>query len=158
MAKKTNSSRGRSSGANGSRSRSTYHDVMSLVGGLLEGQQRNGAEKIGVLANNARKLASDMEDLPHVTAYVEMGADRLDEFAEYVNDTSLEEILSDGAAFAKRNPLPTLGLAAVAGFCAIRITALPKILRRTSARRRQSQTTGSHPPQANGAKRTSATA
>jgi hypothetical protein len=116
--------------------RNTYHDVMSLVGTLLQGQQRNGAEKIGLLADNARKLASDMHDLPHVTAYVELGADRLDDFADYVNDTPLEEMISDGAEFAKRNPIPTIGIAAIAGFCATRMISMPGVSRRASPRRR----------------------
>lgn len=150
MARKPTSSRRRDDRSNGRRSaHSTYHDVMSLVGTLFQGQQRNGAEKIGILADSARKLASDMQDLPHVTAYVARGADRLDEFADYVNDTPLEDMISDGAAFAKRNPIPTIGIAAIAGFCATRMISMPNVSRRALSRRRP-RANGSAVAQTNG--------
>lgn len=89
---------------------------MALASTLAEGRKHAAAERITELASAARNVTTTFEDLPYLRDYTEAAADRLDEFAVYVDDTDLQEILEDMVSFAKRQPMATLALTVAAGF------------------------------------------
>jgi hypothetical protein len=93
-----------------------YNDILGIAGTLLRGRQKVGAEKIGSFADAARNLAHDLPDIPNVQTYVKAAADQMENLAEYVAGHSLEQIVEDGTAVAKRYPIATAAFAIAAGF------------------------------------------
>ena len=115
----TSSSSAKSS--RGSNSVPFYSDIISLAGSLLRSRQESGAEKIGSVAEATRNFAGDFEDTPHVQTYINAAAEQMETLSDYVSETSLEDMVSEAAVFAKRYPLATMSFAAAAGFGIIRI-------------------------------------
>ena len=102
-----------------SRSASTSHlqsDVMGIAGSLFRGRQSAGADKIASVADATRKLSEDLSDIPSVQGYVEAAADQMEYLSDYVAENTLEQMVDDGAAFAKRHPLSTVAFAVALGY------------------------------------------
>ncbi len=101
------------------RSASTPHlqsDVLGIAGSLFRGRQSAGADKIASVADAARKLSEDLSDIPSVQGYIESAADQMEYLSEYVAQNTLEQMVDDGAAFAKRHPLSTVAFAVALGY------------------------------------------
>lgn len=119
MATTKRKSRRRSSSRRGS-SRDNYGqrmfgDVLSLASTLAGSRKQMAAERLNELASATRNLTSSVEDLPYLRDYTDAAAQRIDELADYVEHTDIDEMLEDIATFAKRQPMATLALGMAAG-------------------------------------------
>jgi hypothetical protein len=93
-----------------------YGDILGIVGSLMRHRQESGAAKIGSMASAARNFAADLTDIPNVRTYVHAAANQMETLSDYVSDSSLEEMMADATAFAKRYPMATAAFAVAAGF------------------------------------------
>jgi ABC-type multidrug transport system fused ATPase/permease subunit len=91
-------------------------DVLGIAGTLFRGRQAAGAEKISSVADATRKLSENLSDIPSVQGYVESAAEQMEYLSDYVAENSLEQMVEDGAAFAKRHPLSTVAFAVALGY------------------------------------------
>lgn len=101
------------------RSASTTHlhsDVLGIAGSLFRGRQSASADKIASVADATRKLSEDLSDIPSVQGYIEAAADQMEYLSDYVAENTLEQMVDDGAAFAKRHPLSTVAFAVALGY------------------------------------------
>lgn len=115
-------SNGRHKGANGTQSRSSriFDDVLALAGTLARGRKEFGANQLQSLANATREFAAAMTELPNLRGHVASAAESIEGLAEYVMETEIEQMVADAGTFARRHPLATVAMAAVAGMAAIR--------------------------------------
>jgi hypothetical protein len=120
---KSSSSQSRTGGQRSRRSGSIpfYSDVIGLAGGLLRNRQESGAEKIDTMAQATRNFAGDFDSIPHIQSYMSAAADQLETLADYVAESSLENMVEDAGTFTKRHPMATMAFAVAAGFAFTRM-------------------------------------
>ncbi|HEY7764854.1 MAG TPA: hypothetical protein VIB38_07675, partial [Aestuariivirgaceae bacterium] len=92
-----------------------FGDVLSLASTLAGSRKQMAAERLNELASATRNLTNSVEDLPYLRDYTDAAAQRIDELADYVERTDIDEMLEDIATFAKRQPMATLALGLAAG-------------------------------------------
>jgi hypothetical protein len=119
-----------------------YRDVVGIVGSLMRSQQREGAERIAVMADAAREFGGNVAELRFAKPYVVMGADKLDQLADYVGSSTLEDMAHDVSRFGRRNPLVMFGLAVAAGFAVMRLQGITHRGSAHSSRRSRSARPG----------------
>ena len=117
--------------------------ITDRVHGMLDEQVDRGASMMSQVASSTRLAAEDMsEALPHVAGLVDAMADRIDAFAEEVRDKTVDQVAGIAADFARRQPLVTIGLAALAGFVVMRALGNSSVqtqLSRPAAKKRRSR-------------------
>ena len=117
--------------------------ITHRVHGMLDEQVDRGAAMMSQVASSTRLAADDMsETLPHVAGLVGSMADRIDAFAEEVRDKTVDQVVGIAADFTRRQPLVTLGLAALAGFVVMRAlgnSSVPTQPARPAAKKRRSR-------------------
>jgi hypothetical protein len=118
MAKKTKSqdNKGR-----GRRSNAVFNDVLSLGGNLLMSKKEWIAEKISNLSSATHAYAGALNDIPGIGTYANVAAQSFDDFAQYIDETDLDDMVRDGSVFARRHPVPALASAIIAGIIATQI-------------------------------------
>jgi ElaB/YqjD/DUF883 family membrane-anchored ribosome-binding protein len=114
---------GRSRSANGNGSHHLYNDILTLAGSLVRNRKDSSADALGSMADATREYATKIE-MPNVSTYVSSAADQLDYLSDYVMRSDLETMVQDAGTFARRHPMATLGMAAVAGFGLTRMIGL----------------------------------
>jgi ElaB/YqjD/DUF883 family membrane-anchored ribosome-binding protein len=88
---------------------------------LLNGQVGNGADMVGHVAGAVRRAAEELEkEAPQLAGLVSTASDRLNGYAEDLRDQSVEQLVRNASAFTRRQPALVFGLAALAGFLALR--------------------------------------
>ena len=100
-------------------------DVLSLAGTLLSSKKDWIADKVSSLSNATHAYAEALNDVPGVGSYANSTAETFDDFAEYINESDLNDLMRDGSVFAKRHPFQTLAGAVVAGIIAAQIYRSP---------------------------------
>jgi hypothetical protein len=128
MARKSNRSRktatrGTARNARSPRATPLYSDMLGLAGGLLRSRQEQGAERIANLAEAARSVVDELNDVPTLQTYVESAALQLDHLSDYVAERDLEDMVGDATRFARQYPVATMAFAVAAGFGFTRIMA-----------------------------------
>ncbi|MFL6799723.1 MAG: hypothetical protein ACJ8F3_20195 [Xanthobacteraceae bacterium] len=99
----------------------TAANLAGEVKQMLNHQVGGGADVIGYVARSARRAADDLErDSPQIAGLVRSLASRMDGYAGDLRDQSVDEILRTATDFTRRQPALVFGLAAVAGFFALR--------------------------------------
>jgi hypothetical protein len=88
---------------------------------MLGEQQRAAASGLGDLAGALRRAARDTnsEGKP-VARLAESAADNLERFSNTLRDKDLGALMRDAESFARRQPVAFIGVAALAGFLAVR--------------------------------------
>ena len=125
------SQRGGRSGAAGSRTSgsSSARDqeggvattVTSQVQDALDQQVVRGARKITNVARSARRAADELEtDAPQIAGLVRGVADRVEEYSRSLETQSVTDIYQAASDFTRRQPAVVFGVAALAGFFALR--------------------------------------
>ena len=95
--------------------------VTSGVKQLLDRQVKGGAEMLGTVARSANRAAEDLErDAPQVAGLVRTFAGRMDEYADQLRAQSFDQLARNASDFTRRQPALVFGLAALAGFFALR--------------------------------------
>ena len=88
---------------------------------LLDNQLGSGADIIGQLGSSAHRAAEDLElNAPQLAGLVRGVADRMEGYAEDLRDQSVDELFRSASNFTRRQPALVFGLAALAGFFALR--------------------------------------
>jgi hypothetical protein len=96
--------------------------VTSQMKGLLDGQLGNGADVLGKLANSAQRAADDLDrDAPQIAGLVRTFANQMNGYAGDLRDQSLDDLMKTAGDFTRRQPAVVFGLAALAGFFALRV-------------------------------------
>ena len=84
-------------------------------------QVGHGAAVVGRFANATKRAAADLDqESPQVAGMVRGVADRLDDFADGLRDQSVDELVRAASDYTRRQPAIVFGLAALAGFFALR--------------------------------------
>jgi hypothetical protein len=102
-------------------SRRIFDDVLALAGTLARGRKDLGADKLHSLAALTREYAASMTDLPNLRVQVASAAEGLEDVADYVMHTEIEQMVGDAGTFARRHPLATLAVTVAAGMAASRL-------------------------------------
>ena len=108
---------------------------------LLDNQLGSGADIIGQLGSSAHRAAEDLElNAPQLAGLVRGVADRMEGYAEELRDQSVEELFRSASNFTRRQPALVFGLAALAGFFALRTLKSTAPRPQSSRGQRQSAT------------------
>jgi ElaB/YqjD/DUF883 family membrane-anchored ribosome-binding protein len=88
---------------------------------LLDQQVDQGAQMLASVAKSAQRVAQDLQsDSPRAAGLVRAFAGRVDGYANDLRDQSFEDIVKTASDFTRRQPALVFGLAALAGFFALR--------------------------------------
>jgi len=88
-----------------------FDDALSVAGALVRSQKSFGAERLQSFAEATREYAQSLADIPSAQNYVTLAAESVDALADYVDETNLDEMVSDATAFARRQPLAMMFIA-----------------------------------------------
>ena len=113
---------GRHKNTNGKQN-GAYHifdDVLALAGTFARGRKDYGADKLHSLAESTRDFATSMTDVPNLRVQMASAGESLENLAEYVMHTNIENMLEDAGTFARRRPLTALTMTIIAGLAASR--------------------------------------
>ena len=92
------------------------------VMGLLNDQLGVGAQSAINFAGSMRVAADELEqDNPMLAGLVRGFAQNVDQYADRLEDKTVEQLVESASAFTRRQPALTFGLAALAGFFAFRM-------------------------------------
>lgn len=92
------------------------------VMGLLNDQLGVGAQSAINFAGSMRVAADELEqENPMLAGLVRGFAQNVDQYADQLEDKTVEQLLQSASAFTRRQPALTFGLAALAGFFAFRM-------------------------------------
>ncbi len=93
-------------------------DILALAGTLLRSRKDYGADKLNSLAQATREYANSLSDAPSLHSYVASASENIDELADYVMHTEIDQIIQDAGNFARRHPIATLGVTIGVGLLA----------------------------------------
>ena len=80
-----------------------------------------GAEYIGTLAETMRRAAREFDnDLPIAGKYIRKAAAQVENVSDSIKTGDFKDLIENAQTFARRQPTAFLGLAALAGFMAVR--------------------------------------
>ena len=95
--------------------------VTEQVKQLLDNQVSSGADMVGHFAGAVKRAAEELDrDAPQLAGLVRTAADRMDGYAHGLHDQSVEQLMRAASDFTRRQPAMVFGLAALAGFFALR--------------------------------------
>src|SRR3984893_6565215 len=100
----------------------TAETLTGEVKEILNRQVGGGADILGNVARSVRRAAEHIErDSPQIADLARTLAMRVDGYAHDLRDQSVEQIWQTTKDFTRRQPAVVFGLAALAGFFALRI-------------------------------------
>ena len=109
------------SGQNQQRDPESASTMTSQVQGVLDQQVHKGARVAANVANSARRAADELEtESPQLADLVRGMADRLREYSRDLEERSAVDIYESASDFTRRQPALVFGVAAFAGFLALR--------------------------------------
>lgn len=95
--------------------------ITGQVKALLDDKVSDGADIVGHLARSAHSAAEDLDqDTPQLAGLVRGVANRLDSYASDLRDQSIDQLVGAASTYTRRQPAVVFGLAALAGFFALR--------------------------------------
>ena len=95
--------------------------MTSQVQGVLDQQVHKGARVVTNVANSARRAADELEtESPQLADLVRGMADRVREYSRDLEEQSAVDIYESASEFTRRQPALVFGVAAFAGFLALR--------------------------------------
>jgi ElaB/YqjD/DUF883 family membrane-anchored ribosome-binding protein len=81
-----------------------------------------GADYVGNLAEAIRRAGREFDnDLPIAGKYIRKAASQVDNVADSIRTGDFNDLVKNAQSFARRQPTAFLGIAALAGFVAVRI-------------------------------------
>jgi ElaB/YqjD/DUF883 family membrane-anchored ribosome-binding protein len=99
----------------------TAETVTQQVKELLDRQVSSGADVVGHLAGAVKRAAQELDrDTPQLAGLIRTAGDRMNGYAEDLRDQSVDQLVRTASAFTRRQPAMVFGLAALAGFLALR--------------------------------------
>jgi len=110
---------GRSSAAN--QQESTAAPIISQLQAAMDEQVVRGAQTMTTVAKSARRAADELETAaPQIAGLVRGVADRVEDYSRNLETQSAADIYQAASDFTRRQPAVVFGLAALAGFFALR--------------------------------------
>jgi hypothetical protein len=104
----------------------TAATVTGQVKALLDNQVSSGADMVGHVAGAVKRAAQELDrDAPQLAGLVRTAADRMDNYAGGLRDQSVDQLVRAASDFTRRQPAMVFGLAALAGFFALRTLKSP---------------------------------
>ena len=95
--------------------------MTSQVQGVLDQQVHKGARVVTNVANSARRAADELQtDSPQLADIVRGAAERLQQYSRDLQEQSAMDIYDSASDFTRRQPALVFGVAAFAGFLALR--------------------------------------
>jgi outer membrane receptor protein involved in Fe transport len=95
--------------------------VTEQVKQLLDHQVNSGADMVRHLAGAVNRAAQELDrDAPQLAGLVRTAAGRMDGYADGLRNQSVEQLMRAASDFTRRQPAMVFGLAALAGFFALR--------------------------------------
>jgi len=95
----------------------TASTVTDQVKELLDRQIGTGADMAGHFASSAKLAADDLsKQSPMLGGFVRNFADKVEEYANDLQDQTVEQLARTASEFTRRQPALVFGLAALAGF------------------------------------------
>jgi hypothetical protein len=95
--------------------------LTSQVQGVLDQPVVKGAKVVSNVANSVRRAANELEtDTPQLAGLVRGMADRLQDYSRNLEQQSVTDIYRGASDFTRQQPAVVFGLAALAGFFALR--------------------------------------
>ena len=95
--------------------------ITSQVQGALDEQVVRGAKMISSVARSAKTAADALkEDAPQIAGLVRGVADRAQQYSRDLEQQSVADLYEAASDFTKRQPALVFGVAALAGFLALR--------------------------------------
>ncbi len=99
----------------------TASTVTDNVKELLDRQLATGATMVGQFASSIRLAADDLDrEAPMLGGLVRGFANSVDGYADGLQDKTVEQLARSASDFTRRQPALVFGLAALAGFLALR--------------------------------------
>jgi ElaB/YqjD/DUF883 family membrane-anchored ribosome-binding protein len=109
--------------------------ITSQVQDALDQQLARGAQVVTNVARSARRAADELDnDAPQIAGLVRGVADRVEEYSSSLQNQSVTDVYQAASDFTRRQPAVVFGVAALAGFFALR-TLKVSAPRNESARR-----------------------
>lgn len=105
----------------GSKAKEAASDTASTmtehVKELIDKQIGSGATMAGHFANSIKLAADDLgKQSPALAGFVHQFADKVEDYAEDMQDRTVEQLVRTASDYTRRQPALVFGLAAVAGF------------------------------------------
>ena len=95
--------------------------ITSQVQDALDQQVAQGAKVVTKVAKSARRAADELEnDAPQIAGLVRGIAHRVEEYSRDLENRSVTDLYQAASDFTRRQPALVFGLAALAGFLALR--------------------------------------
>lgn len=101
-------------------SHNIFDDIVGFAETLLHSRKADGADKLHELAEATRGYAASMPNIPKVSEKVDVASGSIDDFADYIAENDLEQMIEDAGTFARRRPVATLLVTMAAGLAATR--------------------------------------
>jgi ElaB/YqjD/DUF883 family membrane-anchored ribosome-binding protein len=99
-----------------------------------------GADYVTSLAETIRRAGREFDnDLPIAGKYIRKAASQVDNFADSVRTGDFNDLVRNSQSFARRQPTAFLGIAALAGFAAVRFLKSSSDASASSSVNRQDQ-------------------
>jgi hypothetical protein len=106
---------------NRARANQSASTLTSQVQGVLDQQVVKGAKVVRNVANSVRRAGNELEtDAPQLAGLVRGMADRLQDYSRSLEQQSVTDIYRGASDFTRQQPAIVFGLAALAGFFALR--------------------------------------
>jgi hypothetical protein len=116
---------------------SLFDDALSMASTLTRSRKQTEAKRLKDISLATREFSATLEDFPHLRAYADAAADGIDSVADYVEETELQDMVSDLADMARRQPLATMALTIAAGVAAAQIARTMDMPRHRPGRSRR---------------------
>jgi hypothetical protein len=105
----------------GSQKAGSSSTVTSQVQGALDQQVVRGARMMSSVAQSTKLAADELEnDAPQIADVVRSVADRLEQYSRNLENQSVNDLYMAATDFTRRQPAVVFGMAALAGFFALR--------------------------------------
>jgi ElaB/YqjD/DUF883 family membrane-anchored ribosome-binding protein len=116
-----NAAREHASGRGSTNGDNVASTITSQVQGALDQQVVRGARTITSVAQSAKRAADELEsDAPQIAGLVRGVAERVEEYSRTLENQSIADIYQTASDFTRRQPAVVFGVAALAGFFALR--------------------------------------
>jgi hypothetical protein len=114
--------------------------ITSQVQGALDQQITRGAIMMTNVARSARRAADELDtDAPQVAGLVRGVADQVEQYSRSLENQSVTDVYQAASDFTRRQPAVVFGIAALAGFFALRTLKSSSTSSRKGSRDSQSR-------------------
>ena len=118
-----------------------FDDALSMASTLTRSRKQAEARRLKDISAATREFGATLDDFPHLRSYADAAAEGMDNIAGYVEETDLQDMVSDLAAMARRQPLATIALTIAAGVAAAQLARTMDMPRRKPVTRSRRKTT-----------------